>query len=96
MSLLTLMLGRPLASSEQDEGKMGLAAGVPAMGLDGLSSAGYGTEAAMALLVPLGAAGLAYIGPITLVVLVLLALLYLLLPSNHRGLSGERWVVHRR
>jgi amino acid transporter len=52
-------------------------AGVTTLGLDGLSSSAYGPEAALALLVPLGAAGLAYIGPITLLLLVLLLLLYL-------------------
>jgi amino acid transporter len=49
---------------------------VPALGLDGLSSAAYGPEAAMTILLPLGALGLAYIGPITLVILILLGILY--------------------
>src|SRR5438270_5168672 len=55
---------------------MGVAAGVPAMGLDGLTSSAYGPEAALTILLPLGAAGLAYIGPITLVILALLSILY--------------------
>ena len=46
------------------------------MGLDGLTSSAYGPEAALTILLPLGAAGLAYIGPITLVILALLAMLY--------------------
>src|SRR4051794_3452201 len=76
MSLISLIFGRPLASSEQDETKIGPLAGVPAMGLDGLTSSAYGPEAALTILLPLGAAGLAYIGPITLVILALLAILY--------------------
>src|SRR5438045_7737115 len=76
MTVMNLILGRPLASSEQEEVKIGVVAGVPAMGLDGLTSSAYGPEAALTVLLPLGAAGLAYIGPITLVILALLAMLY--------------------
>ncbi len=76
MSLAGLILGRPLASHEQDQVKIGVVAGVPAMGLDGLTSSAYGPEAALTILLPLGAAGLSYIGPITLVILALLAMLY--------------------
>jgi amino acid transporter len=77
MSLADKILGRPLRSSQLEEEKIGFWAGVPTLGLDGLSSAAYGPEAALAILVPLGAAGLRCIGPITLVILVLLLLLYL-------------------
>ena len=76
MSILDRMLGRPLASSEEEEQKVGALAGVPMLGLDALSSAAYGPEAALTLLLPLGALGLAYIGPITTVILVLLVILY--------------------
>ena len=77
MSLVDKLLGRPLSSAQAEEEKIGVWAGVPVLGLDGLSSSAYGPEAALTLLVPLGAAGLAWIGPITLVILVLLLLLYL-------------------
>ena len=77
MSLLDKLLGRPLASSEQGEQKIGFLSGVPTFGLDGLSSAAYGPEAALTILLPLGAVGLVYIGPIILVILVLLSILYL-------------------
>src|SRR5690349_13444765 len=77
MSLMDAILGRPLASSEEEEEKIGVLAGVPVLGLDGLSSAAYGPEAALTILLPLGALGLNYIGPITLVILVLLGILYL-------------------
>jgi amino acid transporter len=75
MSLLNTLVGRPLSSSEQDQQKIGVLAAVPAMGLDGLSSSAYGPEAALTLLVPLGAAGLHWIEPITFAVLALLVLL---------------------
>ncbi|MBV8201130.1 MAG: APC family permease, partial [Acidobacteria bacterium] len=76
-SLTDKIVGRPLASSRVSEEKIGVWAGIPILGLDGLSSSAYGPEAALTLLVPLGAAGLAYIGPITLLILGLLLLLYL-------------------
>lgn len=77
MSLIDKLLGKRLASSAAEEQKIGVLSGITTLGLDGLSSAAYGPEAALALLIPAGAAGLAYIGPITLLLLVLLALLYL-------------------
>ena len=76
MSILDRLLGRALASTEEEDQKVGPLAGVPMLGLDALASAAYGPEAALTLLLPLGALGLAYIGPITLVILALLAILY--------------------
>ena len=77
MSLVDKLLGKALRSSQAEEEKIGVWAGIPILGLDGLSSSAYGPEAALPLLVPLGAAGLAWIRPIPLVILVLLLLLYL-------------------
>jgi amino acid transporter len=77
MAIVDALLGKPLASSEEDEQKIGVAAGIPVLGLDGLSSSAYGPEAALVILLPLGAGGLAYIGPIITVILALLAMLYL-------------------
>ena len=77
MSYLEKLLGPTLASHEEEDQKVGPLAGIPMLGLDALSSAAYGPEAALTLLLPLGALGLAYIGPITLVILALLAILYL-------------------
>lgn len=77
MNWINVILGRPLATNEQEDVKIGVAAGVPAMGLDGLTSSAYGPEAALTILLPLGAVGLRYIGPITIVILALLAMLYL-------------------
>ena len=77
MSMLEKIIGPTLASHEEEEQKVGPLAGIPMLGLDALASAAYGPEAAMTLLLPLGALGLVYIGPIMLVILGLLAILYL-------------------
>jgi amino acid transporter len=76
MALLDRILGRSLASEEEEGQKVGVMAGVPMLGLDALSSSAYGPEAALTLLLPLGALGLRYIGPIILVILAILAILY--------------------
>src|SRR6202166_2228519 len=76
MSLLNLLLGRPLASDEARAECVGPAAGIPIFGLDALSSAAYGPEAALTLLIPLGAAGIAWILPISVSIVILLAIVY--------------------
>jgi amino acid transporter len=76
MDLLDVLLGRPLASKEARAEKIGPIAGIPIFGLDALSSAAYGPEAALTLLIPLGAAGIAYILPITFSIVVLLTIVY--------------------
>ena len=70
------MLGRPLATSEERAEQIGAAAGIPIFGLDALSSAAYGPEAALTLLIPLGAAGLNYIEPLTISIIVLLIIVF--------------------
>src|SRR5215211_7896710 len=76
MWLKRLILGRRLATHEQDEQKIGVVAGVPAIGLDALASSSYGPEATLTILIPVGAAGVAYVGPIIGVILAVLAILY--------------------
>src|SRR5438034_2969932 len=76
MTVLDLLLGRPLASDEARAECVGPATGIPIFGLDALSSAAYGTEAALTLLIPLGAAGIAYMVPISASVIVLLSIVY--------------------
>src|SRR5271165_1048575 len=76
MPLLDIVFGRPMASKEERAEKIGAAAGIPIFGLDALSSAAYGPEAALTLLIPLGAAGIAYIMPISISIVVLLTILY--------------------
>src|SRR6516164_6923273 len=76
MPILDVLLGRPLASDEARGEQIGPAAGIPIFGLDALSSAAYGPEAALTLLIPLGAAGVGYLVPITASIIALLAILY--------------------
>src|SRR5208337_267166 len=76
MSILDLLLGKPLASDEARAECIGTTAGIPIFGLDALSSAAYGPEAALTLLLPLGAAGISFILPVTGAILALLTILY--------------------
>lgn len=76
MKIVDLLLGRPLANDEYRERKMGWFEGVPALGLDGLGSSSYGPEAALTVLMPLGAAGLIYLGPVVGLIIGLLIILY--------------------
>ncbi len=76
MELVDLLLGRPLATEEEKAERIGPAKGVPIFGLDALSSAAYGPEAALTLLIPLGMAGVAHIVPISVSVVCLLAIVY--------------------
>ena len=76
MSVLDVLLGRPLSSREAEGEHIGPLAGVPVLGLDALSSAAYGPEAALTLLLPLGAMGLPYIGPISALIIAILAIVY--------------------
>jgi amino acid transporter len=75
--VVDLLLGRRLANSEQKARRIGAVEAVPAMGLDGLGSASYGPEAALAILMPLGGASLAWIVPVMAPVIALLLVLYL-------------------
>jgi amino acid transporter len=76
MRVLDLLLGRPLASDEARAECVGPATGIPIFGLDALSSAAYGPEAALTLLIPLGAAGIFYMVPISASIIVLLTIVY--------------------
>jgi amino acid transporter len=76
MKLLDVCFGKPLAASDERAEQLGIASGIPIFGLDALSSAAYGPEAALTLLIPLGAAGIAYIVPISTSIIVLLAIVY--------------------
>src|SRR6202046_5175699 len=76
ISVVDFLVGKPLATSEERAEQIGTSAGIPIFGLDALSSAAYGPEAALTLLIPLGAAGLARIMPVSLSIIVLLAIVY--------------------
>src|SRR2546430_5017583 len=76
MSLLDKILGPRLKSSEASKQELSVITGVPVLGLDALSSAAYGPEAALTVLAVTGAAGLHYLPIITVIILVLLGMLY--------------------
>jgi len=76
MSFVDILLGKQLATSDERAEQIGPVAGIPIFGLDALSSAAYGPEAALTLLIPLGAAGVAYIVPVSASIIVLLAIVY--------------------
>jgi amino acid transporter len=76
MSFVDILLGKPLATSDERAEQIGPIAGIPIFGLDALSSAAYGPEAALTLLIPLGAAGGAYILPVSFSIIALLMIVY--------------------
>ena len=77
MKLFDLLLGKPLATSDAQHEHIGVAAGIPIFGLDGLTSAAYGPEQAMAILIPLGLLGVQqHLLPIFGAILALLTILY--------------------
>ncbi len=71
-----LLLGRPLATSEERAEHIGPLAGIPVFGLDALSSAAYGPEAALTLLIPLGLLGVRHIVPVSTAIVILLGIVY--------------------
>ena len=76
MSISDFLFGRPLATSEERAEHIGVAAGIPVFGLDALTSAAYGPEAAMTLLIPLGLAGRNYILPVIVAIVALLVIVF--------------------
>ena len=83
MSFLDLLLGKPLADWEEGGERISPIAGIPIFGLDALSSAAYGPEAALTILIPLAAMGVAYIVPVSAAIIILLTIVLLLLSPNH-------------
>jgi amino acid transporter len=73
---LNLLFGRPLATSEERAEHIGPVAGIPVFGLDALSSAAYGPEAALTLLIPLGLVGVHYIVPVIAAIVALLIVVF--------------------
>ena len=95
MSIFDLLFGKPLATSAEKDEHIGVAAGVPIFGLDGLTSAAYGPEAAMVLLIPLGMAGVQqHLLPIFAAILTLLVILYFSYRQTIDRVSDRRRVIH--
>jgi amino acid transporter len=76
MGLINVLFGRPLASSEDEGERITAMKGIPTFGLDALSSAAYGPEAGLTILLPLGLIGVQYIVPLTAAIIVLLTIVY--------------------
>jgi len=76
MGLINVVFGRPLASSEDEGQRITPTQGIPTFGLDALSSAAYGPEAALTILLPLGLSGVQYIVPLTFAVIALLIIVF--------------------
>jgi amino acid transporter len=76
MNLLDLVVGKPIRTGDERAEQIGAAQGIPIFGLDALSSAAYGPEAALSLLIPLGLLGVRYIVPISAAIITLLVIVY--------------------
>lgn len=76
MKILDLLFGKPLATSEERAEQIGPAAGLGLFGIDALSSAAYGPEAALVLLIPLGVGGLHYVLPVMTAIIILLTIVF--------------------
>ena len=76
MGFIDVLFGRPLASSEDEGERITPTQGIPTFGLDALSSAAYGPEAALTILLPLGLVGVRYIVPLTAAIIGLLVIVY--------------------
>ncbi|MGA8273152.1 MAG: APC family permease [Candidatus Sulfotelmatobacter sp.] len=76
MNILDLVVGKPIKTSDERAEQIGPVQGIPIFGLDGLSSAAYGPEAALSLLIPLGLLGVRYIVPISAAIITLLVIVY--------------------
>ncbi len=75
-TIVDFLFGRPLATSEERAEHIGPIAGIPIFGLDALSSAAYGPEAALTLLIPLGVVGVQYILPVSTAIVILLTIVF--------------------
>src|ERR1017187_3561627 len=76
MGLIDVLFGRPLASSEDAGERITPTQGIPTFGLDALSSAAYGPEAALTILLPLGLIGVHYIVPLMFAIIALLTIVF--------------------
>jgi amino acid transporter len=76
MGIINALFGRPLASSEDEGERITPLQGIPTFGLDALSSAAYGPEAALTILLPLALLGVHYIVPLTGAIIALLIIVF--------------------
>jgi len=98
LGFIDFLIGRPLATSEERAEQIGASAGIPIFGLDALSSAAYGPEAALTLLIPLGLAGSAYILPLSTCIIILLIIVFFSYRQTiaaYPGGGGSYTVAHQ-
>jgi amino acid transporter len=76
MNLRTFLFGKPLRSDAEAEEQIGPLQGIPVLGLDALASASYGPEAALTILLVIGATASQQIVPVSAAVIGLLLILY--------------------
>src|SRR5579864_2052855 len=76
MNILDVLVGKPIKTSDERAEQIGSAQGIPIFGLDALSSAAYGPEAALSLLIPLGLLGVQYLIPVSAAIITLLIIVY--------------------
>jgi amino acid transporter len=76
MNILDLIVGKPIKTTDERAEQIGVREGIPIFGLDALSSAAYGPEAALSLLIPLGLLGVQYTVPISAAIITLLVIVY--------------------
>lgn len=91
-----LLFGRALTSEEQERQQIGVATGVPFLGLDALASASYGPEAALTVFVLAGASGLPHVLPIIgaiVAVLLIVQFSYRQTIATHPGGGGSYTVA---
>ena len=76
MAIQDRIFGKPLASGDERAEHIGISAGIPIFGLDALTSAAYGPEQALFILIPLGVAGIAHLLPLITCILILLVIVF--------------------
>jgi len=77
MSLIDKLLGKPISIREREKESLSVWTGVSVLGLDAIASTGYGPEACLTILLPLGVGGLRYFPVILILIVVKLWTLYL-------------------
>jgi len=75
--ILSWLLGPPLRTEASGLQSVGVGTGIALLGLDALASAAYGPEAALTVLLPLGAAGTGYLVPLSVAIVLLLLIIQL-------------------
>jgi len=76
MSLKEFLIGKRLRTEAEQEEQIGTLTGIPMLGLDALASASYGPEAALTVLLPLGAAASAHVLPVALAIIAVLLVVF--------------------